>query len=184
VAGTTTQIALLRGINLAKRRRISMADLRELVTGLGYENVRTHLQSGNVVLTASDSPRTVASKLERELERVLQMDVQVVVRTRDELAEVIDADPFGDAVDKPSWYQVTFLSAKPSAKVVRELEGEDFAPEQLAVRGREIYAWYPSGMQQSKLARWLSGKDLGVVATARNWNTVTKLLALADSTTG
>ena len=62
-------------------------------------------------------------KLERELERVLGMDVKVVVRTRDELAKAIDADPFGDAVDKPSWYQVTFLAAKPAAKVVRDLEG-------------------------------------------------------------
>lgn len=180
MAATKRQIALLRGINLAKQRRMSMADLRDVVTGLGYEDVRTHLQSGNVVLTAKESPNTVARELERELERVLRMDVKVVVRTRDELARVIEADPFGDAVDKPSWYQVTFLSAKPSAKVVRDLENEDFSPEQVAVRGREIYAWHPAGMNKSRLAKVLSGKDLGVAATARNWNTVTKLLAIAD----
>jgi len=180
VAAPKRQIALLRGINLAKQRRVSMADLRDVVSGVGYDDVRTHLQSGNVVLTANVSPNTVARKLERELERVLGMDVKVVVRTRDELAAVIDADPFGDAVDKPSWYQVTFLASKPSAKVVRDLESEDFAPEQVAVHGREIYAWHPSGMNKSRLAKALSGKDLGVAATARNWNTVTKLLAIAD----
>jgi uncharacterized protein (DUF1697 family) len=180
VAAPTRQIALLRGINLARNRRMSMADLRDLVDGLGYEGVRTLLQSGNVVFTAKESPSTVARKLEQEIERVLGMDVKVVVRTRDELAKAIDADPFGDAVDKPSWYQVTFLSAKPSAKVVRDLENEDFSPEQVAVRGREIYAWHPAGMNKSRLAKVLSGKDLGVAATARNWNTVTKLLAIAD----
>ncbi len=180
MAAQTRQIALLRGINLAKNRRVSMADLREVVNGLGYEDVRTLLQSGNVVLTAKESPNSVARKLEQEIERVLGMDVKVVVRTRDELAKAIEADPFGDAVDKPSWYQVTFLAAKPAAKVVRDLEGEDFAPEQVAVRGREIYAWHPSGMNKSRLAKVLSAKDLGVVATARNWNTVTKLLAIAD----
>jgi uncharacterized protein (DUF1697 family) len=174
------QIALLRGINLAKQRRISMADLRDVVSGLGYDDIRTHLQSGNVVLTAKESPNTVARKLEQELDRVLGMDVKVVVRTRDELAAVIDADPFAGVVDKPSWYQVTFLASKPAAKVVRELESEDFAPEEVAVRGREIYAWHPSGMNKSRLAKVLSGKDLGVAATARNWNTVTKLLAIAD----
>jgi uncharacterized protein (DUF1697 family) len=180
VAVPKRQIALLRGINLASRRRISMADLRELVSGLGYEDVRTHLQSGNVVLTSSEAPATVQRRLERELERSLGMDVKVVVRTRDELAGVIERDPFGAAVDKPSWYQVTFLSGKPAAKIVRELENADVAPERVAVRGREIYAWHPSGMQKSRLAKLLSGKDLGVVATARNWNTVKKLLAIAD----
>lgn len=157
-----------------------MADLRDVVSGLGYDDVRTHLQSGNVVLTSRESPKTVTRKLERELDRVLGMDVKVVVRTRDELAAVIDADPFDGVVDKPSWYQVTFLAGKPAAKVVRDLESEDFAPEQVAVRGREIYAWHPSGMNKSRLAKVLSGKDLGVAATARNWNTVTKLLAIAD----
>jgi uncharacterized protein (DUF1697 family) len=180
VAAPKRQIALLRGINLASRRRISMAELRELVNGLGYQDVRTHLQSGNVVLTSAEAPSTVQRKLERELERSLGMDVQVVVRTRDELADAIERDPFGDAVDKPSWYQVTFLSARPAAKVVRELESADVAPERVVVSGREIYAWHPSGMQKSRLAKLLSGKDLGVVATARNWNTVEKLLAIAD----
>jgi uncharacterized protein (DUF1697 family) len=88
MAGKTRQIALLRGINLGSRRRVAMADLRELVSRLGYEDVRTHLQSGNVVLTAGETPRALGRKLELEIERVLGLDVQVVVRTRDELAQV------------------------------------------------------------------------------------------------
>jgi uncharacterized protein (DUF1697 family) len=103
----------------------------------------------------------------------------VFVRTRSELARVVAADPLADVVDNPSRYQVSFLSAKPSAKVVRELGKVDVAPEQVVVRGREIYAWHPGGIQRSTLAKLLSEKQLGVGVTARNWNTVTKLLALA-----
>jgi uncharacterized protein (DUF1697 family) len=103
----------------------------------------------------------------------------VFVRTRSELARVVAADPLADVVDNPSRYQVSFLSAKPSAKVVRELGMVDVAPEQVVVRGREIYAWHPAGIQRSTLAKLLSEKQLGVGVTARNWNTVTKLLALA-----
>jgi uncharacterized protein (DUF1697 family) len=180
VVARTTQIALLRGINLAGRRRVAMADLRELVSALGYEDVRTHLQSGNVVLSATDAPRTVGRKLERELERAVGFDVQVAVRTRDELAQVVEQDPLGDVVDNPARYLVSFLSAEPSAKVLRELEGVDVAPEQFVIRGREIYAWHPNGIQRSTLAKLLSEQQLGVGVTARNWNTVTKLRALAD----
>lgn len=179
MAAPKRQIALLRGINLGSRRRVAMADLRELVDGLGYEGVRTHLQSGNVVLSARDAPRTVERKLEREIERVLDLDVQVVVRTRDELAQVVERDPLGGVVDDPARYLVSFLSAKPAAKVLRKLGQADVSPEQFVVAGREIYAWHPGGVQRSRLAKLLSEERLGVGATARNWNTVTKLLALA-----
>jgi uncharacterized protein (DUF1697 family) len=104
----------------------------------------------------------------------------VVVRTRDELADVVARDPLGEVADDPRRYQVSFLSGMPDAAVIRELEAQDVAPERFVVSGREIYAWYPSGIQRSPLARLLSDDRLGVTATARNWNTVTKLLALAD----
>ena len=157
-----------------------MAALRDLLTGLGYGDVRTYLQSGNVVL----SSRISASRLERELEEQLasrfDMDVQVLVRTRDELADVVERDPLGKVADNPARYLVSFLSAEPKAEVVRELATVDVAPEQFVVSGRELYAWHPSGIQRSPLAKLLSERRLGVSATARNWNTVTKLLALAD----
>jgi uncharacterized protein (DUF1697 family) len=94
---------------------------------------------------------------------------------------VIERDPLGDVVDNPSRYQVSFLAAKPSARAVRELEAADVAPERVVVGGKEIYAWHPGGLQRSPLAKLLTERKLGVSATARNWNTVTKLLALADA---
>jgi uncharacterized protein (DUF1697 family) len=176
----TRQIVLLRGINLASRRRVDMAALRDLLTGLGYDDVKTYLQSGNVVLTSGARAARLERRLEREIAAKLGLETQVFVRTRDELADVIDRDPLGDVADNPSRYMVSFLSAEPDPKVVRELAAVDVAPEQFVISGRELYAWHPKGFQRSPLAKLLSEQRLGVSATARNWNTVTKLLALAD----
>ena len=178
VVAPKRQIALLRGINLGGRRRVGMAALRDLLTGLGYGDVRTYLQSGNVVLTAGAPAKRLQRELEQQIAAELGFDVQVIVRTRDELADVIARNPLGDVARNPSRYLVTFLPAKPDRRVVRELANADVAPERVVVSGCEIYAWHPNGVGRSQLAKLLSG--LGVGGTARNWNTVTKLLALAD----
>ncbi len=174
------RIALLRGINLGPSRRVAMADLREALTRAGYDDVRTHLQSGNVLLTSDHAP----ARLERELSALIATELgvesDVVVRTRDELADVVARNPLAGVADDPKRLQVTFLAGKPKAAFVRELEAADFAPERAVVSGREIYAWHPDGLQRSALGRLLSDRKIGVAATARNWNTVTKLLELAD----
>ena len=173
------QVALLRGINLASHRRIGMADLREALTGQGHEDVRTHLQSGNVVLSSELAPGELADVLAREIEARFGFAVPVVVRTRDELAAVVERDPFGDAATEPRRYQVTFLSGEPDPAAVRRAEAAATGGERLVVAGREAYAWHPEGLQRSALARALTDERLGVTATARNWTTVGKLLALA-----
>ena len=152
-----------------------MADLRTLLEEAGYEDVRTHLQSGNVVLSSPLSPRKLEAQLERQLAAGLGMEVQVLVRTRAELAKVVALDPLGKVATNPSRYLVSFLSKKLSPKVARELEAAG-----VVVHGRELYAWHPDGVQRSPLAKLLDDKRLGVVSTARNWNTVTKLLELLD----
>jgi uncharacterized protein (DUF1697 family) len=175
------QIVLLRGINVGGHRRVSMAALREALTSLGYRDVTTHLQSGNVLLTSDTPPEQLQRDLERQIVEHLSVDPQVLVRTRDELADIIRRDPFGDVAADPKRYQVSFLSGEPSADVVRELAAGDVSPERVVVSGREIYAWHPDGVQRSQLAGLLTDRRLGVTATARNWNTVTKLLELADA---
>ncbi len=174
------QIALLRGINLGSRRRVSMAELRELLADAGYADVRTHLQSGNVVLTSEDPPDRLASALQERIAERLGLDVAVLVRTRDELAEVIARDPFAGIADDPKRYQVSFLADEVDARVASDLQSAALAPERVVVAGREIYAWHPNGLQGSRLAILLTDRRLGVTVTARNWNTVVKLLALAD----
>jgi uncharacterized protein (DUF1697 family) len=174
------RIVLLRGINVGGHRRVPMADLRALLDGLGYEGVRTHLQSGNVILASRASPEQLRRAIERGIAAELGVEVEAFVRTRDELAAVIARDPLGDVADDPSRYLVNFLSAEPDPARVREAAAVDVGPERFVVSGREIYAWHPDGVHASKLAKVLSEPRLGVTATARNWNTVTKLLALAD----
>ncbi len=180
MSAVTRQIVLLRGINVGGHRRVAMADLRALLATLGFEGVRTHLQSGNVVLESADGPERVQRAVERAIEEELGVDVDVFVRTRDELAHVIERDPFGEVANNPSRYLVSFLSAEPDPARVREVSAVDVEPERFVISGREIYAWHPGGVHASKLAKLLSERRLGVIATARNWNTVTKLLALAD----
>jgi len=172
------QLALLRGINLAKRRRVAMGDLRELLETQGYEDVRTHLQSGNVLVSSPLAPRKLEAQLERQLATGLGIEVRVLVRTRAELAKVVERDPLGNVATNGSRYLVSFLSKQLSAKVAHGLEAAEIAPERLVIEGRELYAWYPDGVQRAPLAKLLADERLGVVSTARNWNTVTKLLQL------
>lgn len=173
------QIALLRGINLGSRNRVSMPDLRSALESEGFKDVQTLVQSGNIVLTSAKKPAT----LEREIAEVvsgLGVDCAVVVRTRDELAGAIERNPIPEGVSQPKLFQVTFFSGEPSADAVEKLLAQDFGDERVEVIGREAYAWHPNGIQKSKLAREV-GKRLRDEGTARNWNTVTKLLEMADA---
>jgi uncharacterized protein (DUF1697 family) len=174
------QIVLLRGINLGPRNRIAMGELRESLEDAGFKDVRTYLQSGNVVLTSTAKPESVARKCERVISEQLGLEIPVVVRTRDELAEVVKRNPLGKVAADPKRYQVSFLSAKLTAKLVRELEAAAAGSEQIVVIGREVYAWHPETIARSRLWTRLAGKGLGVTATSRNWATVEALLAMAD----
>lgn len=172
------QLALLRGINLASKRRVGMADLREVLEEAGYENVRTHLQSGNVVLSSPLSPRKLEAQLEGQLAAAFGFEIAVIVRTRAELAKVVARDPLRRVASNPSRYLVVFLSKPLPRKVARELESVDVAPERVVAHGRELYAWHADGIQRSRLSKLLDDRNLGVVSTARNWNTVVRLLDL------
>jgi uncharacterized protein (DUF1697 family) len=108
------------------------------------------------------------------------LDVSAVVRTRDELAEVVERNPLRDVATEPKRYQVRFLASELGPEAARKVAATAVAPEQVVVAGREIYAWHPKGVARSRLWALLASRGLGVTATARNWTTVTSLLALAD----
>jgi uncharacterized protein (DUF1697 family) len=171
-------VALLRGINLGARRRLAMADLRELLEGLGYADVRTHLQSGNVVLRATASAAALKKKLEAVLATHCGFDVEVVVRTKVQLDKVIAQNPFEGRASDNARYLVVFLEKAPPAAWRRSIDAGDYEPDEVAVHGKEIYLWLPTGVHNSKLVREATGKGVGA-ATARNWNVVTKLAELA-----
>lgn len=173
------QIVLLRGINLGARNRIAMQDFRELLGDAGFEDVRTHLQSGNAVLRSDASPEQLSVECARLITERFGLAIDVVVRTREELAAVVRRNPLGEVAIEPKRYQVSFCSAAPDREVIDRLAARTVAPEQFVAIGRELYAWHPDGVARSKLWAQLAGKGLGVTATARNWTTVTKLLELA-----
>lgn len=172
-------IVLLRGINIGPRNRISMPELREALGEAGFRDVKTYLQSGNVVLESTAKPESVRRKVEQMIAERFGLEIAVVVRTRAELTAVVKRNPLGKVAKEPKRYQVTFLSAKLPAKVVRELEEAAAADERVIAAGREVYAWHPKTIARSKLWTRLAGKDLGVTATSRNWATVEALLELA-----
>ncbi|MBV9471358.1 MAG: DUF1697 domain-containing protein [Solirubrobacterales bacterium] len=174
------QVVLLRGINLGSTKRVAMPALRELLSDAGFDDVRTYVQSGNVVLSSDASPGQLARESERLIAERFGFEVDVVVRTRDELAEVVRLNPLGEVAVNPKRYQVSFLSAELDQEVVEQLAALAAEPERFVAVGRELYAWHPEGVARSKLSAKLAGRGLGVLATARNWTTVTTLLSIAD----
>jgi uncharacterized protein (DUF1697 family) len=157
-----------------------MPDLRTALAAAGYEDVATLVQSGNILLTSAKKPKTLEQEISKLVREEFGVEAATVVRTRDELAGVIERNPIPDGPSIPKLFQVTFFSGEPDPDRVAALREQDFGNEQLVVIGREAYAWHPDGIQSSKLAREL-GKGLRGDGTARNWNTVTKLLELADA---
>jgi uncharacterized protein (DUF1697 family) len=158
-----------------------MPALREALEDAGYAHVATYVQSGNVVLSSKKSAKRVQSEVARLLADRFGLDVAVLVRTRAELARVVERDPLGKVATNPKHYQVTFLESAPSAEVLRKLEAAATDKERVVHIGRELYAWHPGGQARSKLAALMAGKGLGVTGTARNWTTVRKLLEMAES---
>jgi uncharacterized protein (DUF1697 family) len=180
VARESSLILLLRGINIGPHKRISMPELRAVLTEAGFADVRTYVASGNVVLSSSRAPAVVSEESERLIAEKFGFDVDVIVRTRDELAEVVALNPLADVADDPKRYQVTFLESGPDPDALGRLDLSAFEPELLAANGRELYTWHPEGIGRSKLWAKLSGKGLAGRGTARNWTTVTTLLAMAS----
>jgi uncharacterized protein (DUF1697 family) len=180
---TVQHILLLRGINVGSRNRIAMPVLRDLLSGTGFEDVRTYVQSGNVVLAGEGRADDVARRVERLLAKELGLDIAIVARTRAQLAKVVALNPLAKVAKDPKRYQVSFLAERPTHDVLRRVEEAAAANERVVANGREIYAWHPDTIARSRLWALLAGQSLGVTATARNWTTVQKLLELADAPT-
>jgi uncharacterized protein (DUF1697 family) len=175
----STLIALIRGINVGPSKRVAMADLRELLTGLGYADVRTHLQSGNAVFSTGAKPATVASEIEEALAD------RVGVRTGRQLTAAMAADPLAEIADNGSRHFLGFLSAEPDhgkVAAVPELAADaDTAPDVVRLVKDHLYLWCPNGILKATFSKVDWDRKLGVVVTMRNWNTATKLAELAGA---
>lgn len=169
-------VALLRGINLGARRRVAMADLRAWLTGLGYDDVRTLLQSGNAVFRTNKKPATVRREVEAALAEGAGFRIDCVLRTADELRAVVAADPLGHVATNPSRYFVSFMDLPGEWPAI---DAAGYEPERVHLAEREAYFWVPEGTQNSKLLAAFPARH-GQVTTMRNWNTVTKLVAMTE----
>ena len=172
-------VVLLRGINVGRAKRIAMADLRALLEGLGYTAVRTHLNSGNVVLTGEDAdPAAHSARIEAAIRDRLGMDVRCVVLTADELRAIIDGHPFADVADNGS-RMMAYVYLSPVDPALVEGHGpipQD--PEHARLGSRAAYQWCPDGLTAAPEIGGHLADHLGVGITARNWNTITKLAEL------
>jgi uncharacterized protein (DUF1697 family) len=176
-----TWIALLRGINVGGNRRVPMADLRTALEGIGLSDVRTWIVSGNVVFATIGTDRApLLADIEAAIVARFGFPVAVVLRSADEMRAVLAGDPLpeGSRSDPAHRYAI-FLSEDPAPERLAAIDPAAVAPDLFVAGDRLIHAWYKGGLQASKLAGSLTDRGLGVTATARNWNTVRKLVELS-----
>ena len=171
-AAMTTWIGLLRGVNVGGKNKLPMADLRRIVTELGHTEVRTYIQSGNVLFDAKEKDATkLAIALRKAIEEETSIDCAVVLRTSKELAATVAKNPFPDDCEH---VHVVFMES-PSEVA---FDGAKYAPEEIAIVGRDVYLHLPNGVGRSKLAADVARKKQ-LSGTARNWRTIETLLEMA-----
>ena len=176
----TVFISMLRAVNVGGTSVIKMEPLRAAYEALGFEDVRSLLQSGNVLFRsgAKDS-RQLARRIKQELERKFGLDIEVVIRTLPELESIFERSPVLSPRADLAKLLVMFLTGVPDAQGQARLVKGHKGPEMLEIRGPEVYLYYPDGVGRSKLTTAVLERHLGTMGTARNWNTLTKLLEAA-----
>ncbi len=176
----TTLVALLRGVNVGRDRKVPMADLRACFTDAGCREVATYIQSGNAVFgpPAGLDGDALRAELEERIAERFGFVVPVVLRSGREMQRVLDRNPFPES--DASSVHVAFLPAEPDVAALDGFDVSAFAPEAFALDGREVYLFLPDGMGRAKLPAALP--VLRRVATVRNWRTVTTLAGMAGST--
>ena len=175
-----TNISLLRGINVGGHAKIKMKELAEMYESLGFKNVKTYVQSGNVVFDAAGEPDKLSKNIESGIKKQFALDVKVMVRTPEEIKRIIKANPFlkRKGIDIIRLH-VVFLSAKPEPAIVKDLKVNKKESEEFIIAGSEIYLYFPKGMGTAMLQPGILEKKLNVAATARNWNSVNALAEMA-----
>jgi len=174
-------ISLLRGVNVGGHHKVKMDELRALYESLGFEDVQTYINSGNVLFrTAGRDLVRLRKRIEDAIESACGFRATVILRTPSDLRGVIARNPFAarPGMD-PSKLAIHFLAADPSAAAREQVRAMDAAPEELHIDGRELYMYFPNGMARPKLSLPQVEKTLQVSGTSRNWNTVRKLLEMA-----
>ena len=176
-------VAMLRAVNLASHRRMKMDDLKTVCEALKLRDVRTYVQSGNVVFRTDERDmKRLTARLEQAIEKKFGFQSDVIVRSASEMRSVVSRNPFAKRRDiEPAKLVVTFLAGDPGNGARATVRTIPTSPEELHIDGREIYVYFPNGQGKSKLPTARIERTLGIPGTARNWNSVTKLLEMAES---
>lgn len=173
-------IALFRGINVGGSKKLPMADLKEILAGLGAEHVRTYIQSGNVVFRADEIDRpALARRIGEAVSSAYGFKPHVLVISPERLESAIAGNPFPEAEDQPKSLHVFFLAARPGDPDMEKIDALNSPNERWALEAEHFYLHAPDGIARSKLAGGGAEKALGVAATARNWNTVCRIRDMA-----
>ena len=173
-----TYIALLRGINVSGQKKIKMVELKDHLAELSLENVRTYVQSGNVLFQHERTdPADLAELIKQKILQKYGFEVVVFVKTVDDLVTILDHNPFQDK-DLTRLY-MTFLSQEPDPTLLQKLKTIDHHPEEFVLRGKDVYFFSPHGYGKAKMNNNFFENKLKVAATTRNWKTVNKLVELA-----
>ncbi|PPK68149.1 DUF1697 domain-containing protein [Actinokineospora auranticolor] len=175
-----TYAALLRAVNVGGRSKLPMADLRDMLVEMEYEDVRTLLQSGNAVFTTDESAKEVRERMETELSIRFGLDTRCVIRTGAELDGVLAGHPFRDIADNGSKMVAAFLSEMPPPEVVAAHDPAALDPGRIRVGDGVIYQWCPDGVSEAPNLTQFVERKWGVALTGRNWNTTTKLAAMVN----
>lgn len=176
---STSYIALLRGINVSGKNLIKMADLREALLDVGLSDVSTYIQSGNILFKSEQDPESLTRLIESTLLKDFDIQVPVMVFARTYLEEIVKHQPF-EFDTEPNKLAISFLSNAVDSVHLSELDHLIMQGESVEMGDQVLYLYYPNGQGRSKLSGNAIERKLGVTATARNWNTVNKLLVLSD----
>ncbi len=173
----TAFVALFRGINVGGHHKVPMSDLKELHEALGFRDVASYIQSGNIVFTSDEiDPGWLEKRIEEGFTTRFGFPTHVLVRSSAELDATIAHSPFqGQADRETKWIVVQFLANDPDDAGLEEFRQGYAGPEELFLRGKELYVYYPNSIGHSKLPQGVLEKKLKTTSTARNWNTVLKL---------
>lgn len=177
-----TYIAILRGINVSGKNKIRMADLKEKLAALDFQNIRTYIQSGNVVFEYQQSAQgELKQQIEDEIFRAYGIRVPVIVLTVPELSDIVSNNPFIPGNAERDKLHVTFLSEKPEQEYLDKLGQHAGSADELIVRDKTIYLYCPNGYGRTKLTNTFFEQKLKITATTRNWKTSNKLIELAKT---
>lgn len=178
----TIYIALLRAINVGGHKPIKMDELRHTFEAMGFGTVQTYIQSGNVLFESAEAEAPLRRRIESALAAAFGYPIPVVLRTAAELAQVIGSSPYAvEALPAGASLHVALLAEAPAPAGIDRLRAFDGQPDECQVVGREVFILYRHGSGTSKLTNSLLERRLGVLATSRNWQTINKLVALAQA---